>query len=173
MKRDGNLAQWIIGIIFAILGAIFVGIGVALFVYEMRVPIGTELFGHMMSFIFGVIGLPFLFIGIGFLIYCIRKKKQTQMLLETGQQIWATVTGYEVNVNVSVNGRHPIRLNCEYRDPYTGSVILYRSGNCWNPGEGYVGQSAAIYVNPNHPREYYVDTDSIPLYGGANVIDYR
>ncbi|MDO4623376.1 MAG: DUF3592 domain-containing protein [Eubacteriales bacterium] len=173
MKRDGNFAQWLIGIIFTILGTIFVGISVLLFLYEMRSPIGTELFGHLMSFIFCVIGIPFLLIGIGFLVYCVRKKKQKQKLLETGKQIRAAVTGYEINYNVSVNGRHPIRLNCEYRDPYTGSVILYRSGNCWNPGEGYVGQSAAIYVDSGNPRKYYVDIDSIPLYGGANVIDYR
>ena len=76
--KIGMNATFIVGLIFSIIGAIFLVLGIVLFTglkEEM-----TDAF--MFLFIFSGIGLIFFLIGILFLMIQLSKKKMSQRLLE-------------------------------------------------------------------------------------------
>ncbi len=175
MKKSSELT------VFYMVGGIFTGIGILFTLIGVIVAVGSGRSflwsgGLFFLLIFGGIGILFAVIGICFLIYASKQKKKKMLRLQNGHKIWATIEEWSVNRNVSMNGSHPIRLDCKYEDPYSGEVYLYRSGDFWGRRPDLVGLSIAVFVDPQDPQNYYVDTESIPPISGttgAQVHDFR
>lgn len=172
IKAKENLAERILGIIFTVLGAIFLIVTLIVAVAVLPNVTGAE--GedlYILPIVFGSIGTPFLLVGIGFLIFVGVKDKKKKELMQNGNLIYAMVTGGSEVFNVEVNGRHPWKLECKYEDPFSGEVYLYSSRNTFTDPYPYIGQQIAVYVDKNDPSKYYVDIQS--LRQQENVHDFR
>ena len=172
IKKKENLAERLLGIIFTILGAVF--LAVALIVAVAVLPNVTGAEGenlYILPIVFGSIGTPFLLVGIGFLIFVGKMDAKKKALMQNGNLIYAEVTGGSEVFNVQVNGRHPWKLECRYEDPFSGEIYLYSSRNTFTDPYPYIGQQIAVYVDKNDPSKYYVDIQS--LRQQENVYDFR
>ena len=172
IKTKENLAERLLGIIFSILGAIF--LIVALIVTVAVLPNVTGAEGenlYILPIIFGSMGIIWLLVGGGFLIFVGAKDKKKKDLMQNGNMVYAEVTGGSEVFNVEVNGRHPWKLECKYEDPFSGEIYLYSSRNMFVDPYPYIGQQIAVYVDRNDPSKYYVDIQS--LRQQENVHDFR
>lgn len=152
-----NRALKLIGIIYTILGAVFIvtGIGVGIAAHDING------FGWMFTIIFSGIGSIFFILGIVCLILNHRGKKRARRLMEAGNYIYAEVSHAEPNYNVHVNGRHPYQVICRYTDEY-GTVHLFRSKDIFFNPEGILKDTLVrVYVEPGNMKHYHVDIDSI------------
>lgn len=109
---------------------------------------------------FGFIGILFIIVGIVFSFVEKNSKKKKAFLLESGSTLTATVIRFEVNMSLSVNGRHPYRLEVEYDDG--NNKHRFKSDNVWeNVTSDCIGETVKVYYDPNNMNKYYVDTDSL------------
>lgn len=138
-----------------------------------KVRTGELLF--LPAMILAIIAIPFLIIGGIFLMVVGKKRKRKEYLMQHGKRVMAEVTGGSRNINYTVNGRHPWKLECRYEDIFSGETYLFSSGNVWMDPELYIGQQVAVYVDGENYKKHYVDVDSLCAIGsyGAQIHDYR
>ena len=109
----------------------------------------------------GLMGVLFIAIGGTFLFIQIRKKRIAKKIRAEGRRLNAVVTGVSLDSSVTMNGRNPFVVNCQYTD---GMVIhTFKSGHIWYDPSSVIGPGTeiSVYVNPNNYNEYCVDTDSL------------
>lgn len=148
----------IIGIVFCVMGLALMCAGVGTTAYGKSIGEGDETM--LFLYIFGGIGLLFLIIGLPFLIVAIRRRNTISRLLETGVQAEGIITDVVINLQVTVNGRHPYKAECQVTDPATGEIYLYSSGNVMKKIDYLVGRSVTVYYDPDDRKKYYVDIES-------------
>ncbi len=154
--KVGIGANFIICIVFTIIGITFLPIGIIL---NEKLSDITERIIFLLTF--GGIGIIFLTIGIILLIVMLKKKKETQQLLDDGQYIIAEI--YEINPNytVRVNGRHPYVIQCKY-EAMDGTIHIFKSRNIFfNPESVLRGTSVKVYTDRENYKKYYVDIDEV------------
>lgn len=107
------------------------------------------------------VGLGGLFALIGYiiLIVSILNKKKKAGLLERGQHIYGEIESMEQDYSITINGRHPFRIYCKYKNPTDGYIYKFKSDTLdFNPWDSYkTGDSIDIYVDPDNFKKYYVD----------------
>jgi membrane protein implicated in regulation of membrane protease activity len=143
-------ATGIVGLVFAILGAVFFPLGLALSLAVVTLAVG----------------LPFLVLGVAFLAVAwlllgsrYRKAQATVEILRSGQAALGEITQVYENLHIQVNGRFPWTIGYRFEvhgHGYAGRVTtLSRPGLAEQPGKPvYVlyraddpGQNT-IYPNP-------------------------
>ena len=107
--RKAPSASMIIGIAFSFIGFVLMCVGAIITIAGMNTGENLMLF----LYIFGGIGLLFFVVGLPFLFFAIRKKNDRIRLLETGVQAVGIIKSIEKNLQVTVNGRHPYKAECE------------------------------------------------------------
>ncbi|MBQ9119384.1 MAG: hypothetical protein IJY09_04905 [Lachnospiraceae bacterium] len=115
-------------------------------------------------------------IGIALMVASGMRKRKKRKIIETGRAVYAEVTGGMLCTNITVNGRHPYKLDCKYEDVYSGSIYMFRSDYMWEDPDLYVGRQIKVYVNPDAMNEYFVDIDSMMQateISGEGVYDFR
>lgn len=174
LKKTENLGERLLGIIFLILGSLMTLAALIAWVAAIRTNATLGEPAGVVAVTLTFVGIPFFLVGLGFVIAVKVMDKKKNRLLQHGKKIYAEVTGSQIVYQVSVNGRHPNRLECRYTDEFTGDVFLYSSRDIFGDTYPYVGQQVAVYVNPDNPADYYVDVDSLGKeeYQG-NVHDFR
>ena len=146
-------ASMIVGLVFTVIGLVFMCVGACI-----ALTGGADLLLFLM--IFGGIGLLFFIIGLPFLITSVKKMKNKKRLLESGVQTEGIIKDVVINRQITVNGRHPFKAECEVTDPVTGAVYLYSSENVMKKIDYLIGRSVTVYYDPNDPSIYYVDLES-------------
>lgn len=156
MERKVKLdisAPLIVGAVFALIGAIFLVLGVVL-----GASVETE-DAVVLRLVFAGIGGLFFVIGVIFLAFVIRKKQRQDALVRTGRYVWGEIADYRYNYNIHVNGRYAIILMVRYFDPY-GTVHYFKSRNLYNYGyTELIGQKVKVYFDGSNFNRYYVDLD--------------
>ncbi len=107
-------------------------------------------------------------IGTGFGVSSVRKKKKMKFLTTYGDRICAVVTNVFVDTSTRVNGRHPVKLVCQYTDQYTGQVHEAVSESAFNDLYQFIGMPVDVYVDPADPSSTYVDIK--PLVEGRDYM---
>ena len=135
----------------------------------------TEELLFLPTLILAIIAVPFLIIGGIFLLLAMKQRKKKEYLMQHGKRIMAEVTGGSRNLNYTVNGRHPWKLECRYEDVFSGEIYLFSSSNVWMDPELYIGRQVTVYVDGDNYRKYYVDVESLSAEGsyGVQIHDYR
>ena len=135
----------------------------------------TEELLFLPTLILAIIAVPFLVIGGIFLLITMKQRKKKEYLMQHGKRIMAEVTGGSRNLNYTVNGRHPWKLECRYEDVFSGEIYLFSSSNVWMDPELYIGRQVTVYVDGDNYRKYYVDVESLSAEGsyGVQIHDYR
>lgn len=154
--KIGMGASFIISIVFTLIGATFLPMGIIL--HETIVDITEQV---IFLYTFGGIGIIFLFIGILFLILMLKKKNDVQKLLDNGQYIIAEICEITPNYTVRVNGKHPYVIQCKY-EAIDGTVHIFKSRNLFfNPESMLRSTSVKVYTDRVNYKKYYVDIDEV------------
>ena len=154
--RKAPSASMIIGIAFSFIGFVLMCVGAIITIAGMNTGGNSMLF----LYIFGGIGLLFFVIGLPFLFFAIRKKNDRIRLLETGVQAEGVIKDVVINRQVTVNGRHPYKAECEVTDPVTGEQFLYSSDGIMEDIRHLNGRRVTVYYDPDDRSNYYVDLDT-------------
>lgn len=155
-------------------------------VYDPRQPqhayvrSNRDLFGPS-TFAFGV-GILFLLPGIGYAVWRpvrgpvrklanARRDQRTAAktaaehawLLQNGRRIQAHHPRVELNGSVRIDGNHPYRITCEWRDPATNQMRSFCSGDIPYDPTGMVSiNQIDVLIDSNNPDHYMVDTSFLP-----------
>ena len=173
MKKVPSVSM-ILGIIFCVVGLALICAGVVTTAFGKSIGEGSEMM--LFLYIFGGIGLLFLIIGLPFLVFGIRKRNTKARLLETGVQAVGIIKSIEKNLQVTVNGRHPYKAECQVTDPVTGEIYLYSSESFMKNIDYLVGGQVTVYYDPDDRSKYYVDIESAERDYGVSapeVHDFR
>lgn len=146
--------------VFLFMGSIFTGLGALFLVLGIWLFIAT---GEGMALLFSGLGLPFFLIGLGFLFKDAQNKKKEQQLRESGSRILADLVAVQFNTNVRVNGRCPFIIQCQAVNPADGKVYLFESKNFWYDPEPFLQDRPKIpvLVDGDDYHRYLVLTDGI------------
>lgn len=131
-------------------------------IYNPNHPDSAQFAGvgaYILSFILGGIGIVVLAVFVPMFVIGRRGQSRIRRLRTTGSTIWGTVTSMQLNTNVEVNGRSPLRVTATWLD---GSGNEHRS-----TGEALVtnlsiGDRALVRYDPNNPQDSFVDLDANP-----------
>lgn len=142
----------ILGIVYLILGAALLAMGVAL--------AGTE---QNLLLILGSIGLVFFVLGGVFLAIVALRRRQEARLREQGSRILADIVGVRLDRRVSINSRHPFVIDCQAQNPADGKVYVFTSPAIWYDPTPYLRSRTqlTVLVEGDNYRRYLVDTDGI------------
>lgn len=115
------------------------------------------------SVIVGGIGSVFFLIGGGFMLAGWRTQRRHDDLRARGQPVEADIQGVERNTSLEVNGRHPFVVVCQWLNPQTRELHLFRSENLWfDPGPHLDRERVRVLIEPGNPRRYLVDLSFLP-----------
>ncbi len=145
----------ILGIFFSAIGFCFLLAGLILFAFP-AVPYPLQLIFVIFGIVFPACGIVMLQVRS----YHIRKKER---LLNIGLRTTAHVIEFTYDYFVSINHRHPFMVLCEGTDPFDGTTRIYTSESVWIDPSLFlsINSPVSVYVNPDKPKQYYVDLDSV------------
>jgi hypothetical protein len=135
--------------------------------YDPQQPFDARLDGtfsnYGVSLIFGLFGAIFGSIGIGFVITWIVKRKRRAEVLARGTPVSARFIGVERNTSIKVNGRSPWRIVCQWQNPSTGNIHVFKSDDIWfDPSAHVSGDLLRVLILPDKPHCYMVDVSFLP-----------
>lgn len=115
------------------------------------------------ALIVGILGGVFFLAGILMILVPMIRQGRGAKLRETGQLVVARVQAIEQNTGLVMNGQSPFRIVTQWQNPSTASVHVFRSDNIWfDPTDHLPGESVNVYIRPDNPRRYWVDTSFLP-----------
>lgn len=118
----------------------------------------------MLFLLFPGIGLIFLIIGgIGIFVN-LNKRRLNNRLKANGKLVYANYVNTILNTSVSINGRNPYKIICEWTNPEDNKKYTFKSDNIWVNPEitiNYGNIQLPVYVNLKNCKQYYVDISSI------------
>lgn len=117
--------------------------------------------------IVGGLGLVFGLVGGGMLVFGAARGRSKDYLQKNGVQVHAKFQSVEHNTNLTVNGRSPYRIVCQWQHPQTKVVHLFRSENLWfDPSDHIPGDTVPVLVDESNLKRYWVDTSFLPQVAG-------
>ncbi|HIQ59133.1 MAG TPA: hypothetical protein IAB22_06740 [Candidatus Merdivicinus intestinavium] len=150
----GKGAVWIIGLIYTLLGGLFLVLGLVL-------GLAVRENGLMIGGIFAGIGGIFFVLGVIFLLAERRKAVRNRRLVEAGRYIVGEIADLQLNYSVSLNNRHPYIAIVRYTD-WNGTAHVFKSGSIYRyPDPSLLGSQVKIYVEDDSFRHYYVDMEEV------------
>lgn len=115
------------------------------------------------TLIVGGIGTAFFLVGAGMFVVPAIRNGSAAKLRETGQLVQSRYQGVERNERLVMNGMSPFQIVCQWQNPVTSDLHVFRSGNLWfDPSSHISGESIPVYINPANPQKYWVDTSFLP-----------
>jgi hypothetical protein len=111
----------------------------------------------------GGLGSIFGAIGAGMLLVRWASGRRAAELRLRGRRVLAKLQSIERNTSLAVNGAHPWRIVCQWIDPATGMLHLFKSENLWfDPTPHVHAGELTVFVDPRNPRRYVVDVSFLP-----------
>lgn len=158
-KAKTGVSAWlIIGIVFTIVGTVFLAVLIGLFFCLRKIDPMTF---FVFLLVFGIMAPIFLVFGLICLIHEIGKKHRSNRLLNAGHYIMAEITEVTFNGAVRVNGGHPFIIKCIYQD-MAGNIHIFKSRDLFfDPRPLLKDQQVKVYVDADNFNHYYVDVDSV------------
>ncbi|MFO7528444.1 MAG: DUF3592 domain-containing protein [Marinobacter sp.] len=115
------------------------------------------------TLIIGCLGGVFFLLGAGMFVVPAVRNGGAVKLRKTGQLVQGIFQGVENNNMIVINGKSPYQIVCQWQNPVTSDIHVFRSGNLWfDPSEYIRNESIPVYINPTNPRRYWVDTSFLP-----------
>lgn len=151
----------LVGMIFAPIGFVFLIVALIVGINMESIVNSANTNGdvRILPFIFGGLGLLFMVIGTVMVVLAIKKVKESENIIENGYYVDAIITGVHQNHAVTINGRHPLYVECQYEDSETGAIHLFTSDNLWNCPKDIVGCEIRVFVDSNDFGNYHVYTE--------------
>lgn len=116
------------------------------------------------TLILGGLGLVFSMIGgaVGLSIY--KQKVNTEWLQKHGESVQAQFSSISLNTNLTINGRNPFVIYCQWVDTLSNKVYVFQSKNIWFDPAPYISQTQLkVLIDPKNPKKrHYVDLSFLP-----------
>jgi hypothetical protein len=113
------------------------------------------------------LGSVFLLVGGTMAALGWRSERRANWLREHGQPVEARVEGVERNQNVRLNGRHPFVVVCQWQNPQTREVHVFRSRNLgFDPAPYLDRKLLRVFIDPQRPSRHLVDLSFLPQQAG-------
>jgi Protein of unknown function (DUF3592) len=135
--------------------------------YRVGEPISARLNGFFslwgLPLILAIMGGVFFLIGALMILVPLIRQGRGVKLRESGQLVVARVQSVEKNKGLVMNGQSPFRIVTQWQDPATATLHVFRSENLWfDPTDHIPGESINVYIRPDNPKRYWVDTSFLP-----------
>jgi hypothetical protein len=118
---------------------------------------------HLGELILGILGSVFLSIGGGILLYGFLGNKKREYLIANGVSINAKFQDVTLNKSITVNGRHPFVIICQWLNPATNELHEFESDNIWfDPTDFIKADTINVLIEQNNPKKYWMDTRFLP-----------
>ncbi|MDK8466002.1 DUF3592 domain-containing protein [Marinobacter sp. SS13-12] len=115
------------------------------------------------ALIMGILGGAFFLVGSLMVIVPLIREGRGAKLRESGQLVTARIQGVEQNTSLVMNGQSPFRIVTQWQHPATAKLHVFRSDNLWfDPTDHIPGESISVYIRPDNPKRYWVDTSFLP-----------
>lgn len=114
----------------------------------------------ILPIVFPILGALFAAGGIFMLVvHSTSKRKRTRLLAE-GLCVQAEIVRTTPDTRVTINGRHPYHIFCEWTDTY-GELHTFRSGGLMDDPAGQLKErgisTLPVYMEPGNPSAYHID----------------
>lgn len=153
--KRGISAFFLLGVIYGVLGAFFVILGVCLWFFS------ADLEAQLVGGIFGGIGSVFFLLGIVFLALEFAKQHRANRLIAAGRYIWGEIVDFAPNYNIRINNRNPYVIMVRYLDA-KGVAHIFRSPNLRiYPDRAIIGSQVKVYIQDETFMHYYVDLEGV------------
>ncbi|MBQ6527429.1 MAG: hypothetical protein IJI38_02790 [Clostridia bacterium] len=160
--QTGWKVYGILGIVFLILGSVFLIVGIALHFADALNPVGQSVALSVVCFVFTLLGLCFGMLGGIFLMKDLNRKRNERRAFEGGYCVKGRIAGFVERREVTINGRHPITVECHVEDLDSRTLHVYESKYLYFiPDTKLIGQEVDIYLDRMNDKAYYVDIDSL------------
>jgi hypothetical protein len=91
------------------------------------------------------------------------RRLTVKRLKKAGVALPTRYKGVAENTSIVFNGRHPLRIVSQWRDPATHQLYVFYSKNLWfDPSEFVEQDLITVFVDPKDPGNYYMDTSFLP-----------
>ncbi|MBI3186628.1 MAG: DUF3592 domain-containing protein [Gammaproteobacteria bacterium] len=107
-------------------------------------------------------GLVFFMIGAGIMLSAVLKTRKEEYLKAEGVRITTEFQSVDLNKSITVNGRHPFRVLCQWQHPVTSEIHIFKSNNIWYDPSSYMTKHITVFIEKNNPKKYYVDLSFLP-----------
>jgi len=113
--------------------------------------------------IIGGVGAVFFLTGASIIAVGRLRARQNEYLRANGTRVQARFQQVERNPGVQVNGANPFRIVCQWQDPATAQMHVFRSANLWfDPTDHIKSKDLTVFIETGNPRKYLVDTSFLP-----------
>ncbi|MDR0277390.1 MAG: DUF3592 domain-containing protein [Paucimonas sp.] len=110
-----------------------------------------------------VVGIPFFLVGVLLALFGRRRTHNKAYLQKNGVVVQAQVREVLRNRSVSLNGKNPFVIVCEWLNPHTSQVHVFESENIWFEPSPYLGnEKIRVFIDKNNLRKYHVDISFLP-----------
>jgi Protein of unknown function (DUF3592) len=109
------------------------------------------------------LGMVFCSFGVVAVVWKGITASKNAWLEKNGRRIQAEFTGVELNRSLEVNGVNPYRIVCQWLDPASNQMHIFRSANIWFDPTDYIPRKTLeVLVDPKRPHRYLVETSFLP-----------
>ncbi len=115
------------------------------------------------SVLSGGMGIISFSVGGGMILFSSLGKKREERLRREGTRIQAKFNGVELNRRLRVNNRSPYRITCQWQDPVSSKLHIFKSENLWfDPTDFVKTKTITVFIDMKNPKKYYVDVSFLP-----------
>ena len=151
LKKPNSLIQ-LVGVIFAIIGATFIGAGYLNKIGILRTSPHSK--GDP-AVVFPIMGTAFLVAGVIFFFTSLYMWKKRRMLRSTGIRILGTVTKVKQSPYAHIGNKNPYIIYFSYE--YFGKKYEGRSQFLWNEPDISEGDTIDVYIDHYREHQYYAE----------------
>lgn len=151
----------LIGAVFLTLGLVFVGVSSEL-LPQLADPAvwltddtPAELELPIVGVVFSVLGFCFALVPVFVLIFQGRERRLREELMRFGTRVQGVVTAIPVDRSYRVNGRSPLRIMAEAKNPYTGQIVKVKGPMVWETSLSE-GDAITVIFDPQDERQKMV-----------------
>jgi hypothetical protein len=120
-----------------------------------------ELWGSVV--IMTTMGVPFALVGAGIFLIGRLKSRKKDYLKRDGVVVDAQFQSVKLNHTLSVNGRNPYVIVCQWINPENYCVHIFESENLWFDPSHYINtEELKVFMDKKNHKKYYVDISFLP-----------
>lgn len=158
-KKYGWTVKGILGMVFSPMGLFFLVMGLILWYFKAgRKPEDPQIF----LYVFGGMGAAFFLGGLGLLMADVRRRALQRRAYEGGYYVTGKIVGVKTQKNVTLNGVHPVVVECRYQDPSSGDERICRSRYLYGNVDGrLLSDAVPVYIDRMNDKAAYADIDAV------------
>lgn len=118
---------------------------------------------YFLPIVFGVLGLILFSIGGFGLVKAKKKNDEAKWLQTNGQKVDSIFVEVRSVIDVTINGRNPWKIVSKWQNLANGQTYFFESIDLmFDPTNYMTGQTITVFIDPNDPKKYYMDTGFLP-----------